>query len=349
MRGTTQAWQHPESVTVYIVRREISPDPATGRPRARWHVRYQARRRSPIVHLGVFESETLAKIRRQAALEEVARGGTPTRVRVAPAPAVLVTVAVAAEEWLGTLQDLAPSTLKGYRKAVRDQPDWLSSLDAHSLTRAHVQTFALDLGARFKRGTAAKELGVLRRALDHAGVEPNPAADRRIRLPRAQRRVYRLPTRAQLAAMHEAMPSRSALMLLLEHTGLRIKEAAALRWRDIDHERARLLVSDSKTAAGRRFVERLPDAPPFPWPPPGTQPEDIVFRSPSPASLTGMIRVAHERHGTFLMSSHELRHLHASRLLHDGVLSPAQIAARLGHASPLVTLGTYAHLVPPSD
>lgn len=327
-------------MTVYIVKRDTKKGP-------RWHVRFQARRRSAIVHLGSFESETLAKIRRQTALEEVARGGTPSRV--APAPRVQVTVAVAAGAWLVTLQDLAPSTLKGYRKAVRDLPDWLAGLDAHSVTRAHVQAHALELGERFKRGTAAKELGILRRALDHAGVEPNPAADRRIRLPRAERHVYRLPTRAELAAMHEVMPSRSELMLLLEHTGLRIGEAAGLRWRDVDHARERLLVGDSKTPAGRRFVERLPGAPGFPIPSDGIDPMELVFRSPSPSSLTGMIRVAHERHNTFLMSAHEFRHLHASRLLHDGVLSPAQIAARLGHASPLITLGTYAHLVPPSD
>lgn len=340
----TEAWQHPESVTVYIVRRETKRGP-------RWHVRFQARRRSPIVHLGVFESETLAKIRRQAALEEVARTGFATRAPVV-APVAACTVAAAAGAWLATLQDLAPSTLKGYRKAVRDLPDWLAGLGVDEVTRAHVQAFALELGERFKRGTTAKEIGILRRALDYAGVDPNPAAAR-IRLPRAQRRVYRLPTRAQLAAMHEAMPSRSALMLLLEHTGLRIEEAGALRWRDIDAARARLLVSgearEVKTNAARRFVEHLPGCPPFPVAPRGVDPDDRVFHSPSPSSLTGMIRVSHLRHGTFLMSAHEFRHLHASRLLHDGILSPAQIAARLGHANPGVTLGVYAHLVPPNE
>lgn len=337
----TQAWQPAGSVTVYIVKRE------TGKG-ARWHVRYQARRRSPIVHLGSFESETLAKLRRQAALEEVARGGTPSRALPAE-PAPVLTVALAGQAWLVTLQDLAPNTVKGYRKAVRDLPDWLAGIEVEGMTRAHVQAYALELGERFKRSTTAKELGVLRRLLDHAGAEPNPAADRRIRLPRAERHVYRLPTRAQLAAMHEAMPSRSALMLLLEHTGLRIEEATALRWRDVDHARGRLLVADSKTPSGVRFVERLPGSPPFPVAPRNVDPADRVFRSPSPASLTGILSVSHKRHKTFLMSAHEFRHLHASRLLHDGILSPAQIAARLGHASPLITLGTYAHLVPPSD
>jgi integrase len=49
------------------------------------------------------------------------------------------------------------------------------------------------------------------------------------------------------------------------------------------------------------------------------------------------------------MSSHEFRHLAASRWLHEGVLSPAEIAARLGHTTPAVLMMTYAHVLPPSD
>lgn len=336
-------------MSVIIVKRRISPDPRTGRERFRWHVRYQAHRRSPIVHLGSFESETLAKLRRQSALEDVARGRAPSR-DAPPQPVAALTIREANDALYATLQDLAPRTLKVYRQAFANQPRWLAETPVDAVSVHDVQRYALELGARFKRSTTSKEIGVLRRVLDHAGVDPNPAASRRVRLPRAQRRVYRLPTRAQLEAMRAVMPARAELMLLLEHTGLRIGEAAALRWQDIDHERRRLLVTgEVKTPASRRWVEHLPGCPPFPTPPPGAEPGDRVFRAPSPESLTGMIRVAHLRHGTFLMSAHEFRHLHASRLLHDGTLSPAQIAARLGHATPTITLNTYTHVVPPSE
>jgi integrase len=45
---------------------------------------------------------------------------------------------------------------------------------------------------------------------------------------------------------------------------------------------------------------------------------------------------------------HDLRHLHASLLLADGLPVPA-VAARLGHASPAVTMTVYAHALKGQD
>jgi integrase len=41
-------------------------------------------------------------------------------------------------------------------------------------------------------------------------------------------------------------------------SGLRIGECIALRWRDVDLAHGRLLVGDSKTDAGVRYVDLLP-------------------------------------------------------------------------------------------
>ena len=45
------------------------------------------------------------------------------------------------------------------------------------------------------------------------------------------------------------------------------------------------------------------------------------------------------------MRFHDLRHTFASTLLSNGV-SIAAVAGWLGHASPTVTLSTYAHMMP---
>jgi integrase len=45
-----------------------------------------------------------------------------------------------------------------------------------------------------------------------------------------------------------------ALIATLIYAGLRIGEATALRWRDIDLANGRISVSDSKTQAGIRLV-----------------------------------------------------------------------------------------------
>jgi integrase len=239
-------------------------------------------------------------------------------------------------------------------------PAWLERIDWRDVKPSDVQRFATERGKTCKRGTVRKDLGVLRQVLDHAALDypdakPNPASLRRLHVVKTASKEYRLPTRAQLVEIHRVLASRSELMTLLEWTGLRIEEAAALRWDDFSTDpktgRRRLWVRVSKTRAGVRFVEHLQDAPAFPAAPevrpPGFSVDGLVFRSPKPSTLTNALARAHRTHGTFLMSAHEFRHLAASRWLHEGVLSPAQIAARLGHTTPAVLLTTYAHVVPP--
>jgi integrase len=316
--------------SVYIVRRQ------TKTRGERFHVRYQRARRSPSILLGVFDTEARALLRREVALDEIARNVEPTR---APKEALAASsVRDAAVAWLATLTDLAPRTLKNYRRTVATLPAWLERKDPLLVDHADIQRFVQELAARkFARATIEREIVALRSVLDYAGASPNPASDRRVRLPRKIRKAYRLPSRADILELHAALPDRIPLMILLEHTGLRVSEVAALLPSDHDRPRNRILVRDSKTTAGRRWVERLPGAPEFP---------DLPL-TPSPLSFTAAIWHAHRRGACPLYSAHDWRHLHASRLLHEGILSPAQIAARLGHANAGVTLGVYSHVVPP--
>ena len=46
---------------------------------------------------------------------------------------------------------------------------------------------------------------------------------------------------------------------------------------------------------------------------------------------------------------YDLRHTHASLLIHEGMMHPKVIAERLGHASTKLTMDTYGHLFAGSD
>lgn len=327
-------------MSVYIVERE------TKTKGKRFHVRYEQGRDDPIIHLGVFATEEDAIIRRNEAIAVVARGEVPYRKRIERKPP-RQTMREAGDAWIETLHDLAPRTIKNYRRTILTLPAWLAGMHPQDVTHRDVQRFVDEMKPRFARTTIERELVAMLSVLDYAGV-PNPSSGRKLRLPRKQRKPFRLPSREDIAALHAALPDRVELLVFLEHTGLRIGEAAMLRWGDFDAKRGRFLVQDAKTAAGRRWVEHLPGAPVFPDPPEDADAHGVAF-SPSPLSLTAAIWHAHKRGACPLYSAHDFRHLHASRLLHDGVLSPAQIAARLGHADPGVTLRVYSHVVPPES
>lgn len=312
-----------------------------------------------VLHLGTYGDEKLAWRRKIAVLDEITRHATDAAALSALTAGASerrdLPVAAVAQAWLAAREDsLAPGTFRSQRQSVNAFPAWLSRIDWRDVKPSDVQRFATERGKTCKRGTVRKDLGVLRQVLDHASLDdprPNPASLRRLHVVKSAAKEYRLPTRAQLAEIHAVLASRSDLMTLLEFTGLRIEEAAELRWDDFSVDpkthRERLRVRVSKTRAGVRFVERLSNSPAFPVGSNDAHPTDLVFRSPKPSTLTNALSRAHAKHGTFLMSSHEFRHLAASRWLHEGVLSPAQIAARLGHTTPAVLLTTYAHVVPP--
>lgn len=55
-----------------------------------------------------------------------------------------------------------------------------------------------------------------------------------------------------------------------------------------------------------------------------------------------------ERLGIKYLTPHQLRHLHASLLLKEGLSVPV-VSQRLGHANPNITLSVYAHVVGEQD
>ena len=184
-------------------------------------------------------------------------------------------------------------------------------------------------------------------------------------------------TNLELRKFLEAVKSERLypLWLTLSMTGLRRGEALALRWTDIDLERARLSVRRSfvpingmvevhepKTSRGRRLValdpftvsvlkmwsrrqkeERLERGPV--WTDSG-----LVFTRPDgklihPERVSKAFRVAVKRSGLPPIHLHDLRHTHATLALAAGV-HPKVVSDRLGHATVAITLDIYSHAIP---
>lgn len=209
-------------------------------------------------------------------------------------------------------------------------------------------------------------------------VAENPAA-------RAQRPIYRArrrplwDTRQLTAFIERASASHHyALFLLLITTGLRLGEALALTWADVDTAAALVTVrgtlvldhghrrvnppksADSQRtiaipretadaleeqrrlqAAWRQYAGRR-------WRETGFVFTGNTGSSMPHATPAKALRVWCMELGLPRMTPHDLRHLHASLLISAGVPVTA-VSARLGHASPDTTLRVYAHVLSGQD
>ena len=182
-----------------------------------------------------------------------------------------------------------------------------------------------------------------------------------------------------IAAAREEADSRTDLrsrgvyvfFMLAYYTGLRKGEIHALRWTDIDGDYLWVRRSITQKLKGEPWVETPPKNPssvrrlqiPAPLKAvlddfkaeqrrgPVWKESFFVVGGPAPIPDT-TIEKANERFaaaaGVKKITIHEFRHSHASILCNAGI-NIKEIARRLGHADPEITLKTYSHLYPAEE
>jgi integrase len=103
-------------------------------------------------------------------------------------------------------------------------------------------------GLTLKPASIRRYLATLRAVLDFAGVDPNPARDNRVRLPREQHVPVDPPSAQDVEAIIATIPQRWRLPLrTLEQTGMRVGELHALAWATSTRS-----ARDSGSSRGRR-------------------------------------------------------------------------------------------------
>jgi integrase len=189
-----------------------------------------------------------------------------------------------------------------------------------------------------------------------------------------RRRPVYLESAEQIAAMIDAATEldakpqartagRRALIATLVFAGLRIGEATALTWQDIDLADGQVSVGNSKTEAGIRFVDILPalrdELLAHRQANHGARPDDLVFptstgsRRDKDNARERVIRPVVAYANTLLarrghaplpegVTAHKLRHTFASILFVRGE-DPPYVMSQLGHTDPAFTLRVYAH------
>jgi integrase len=193
----------------------------------------------------------------------------------------------------------------------------------------------------------------------------NPASP--VAPPRPPSREMRYLTAREVNGIAAEVPARySALVLLLAYSGLRIGEASALRVRNLDLMRRKVLVVEAASEPdGRRLVgetktkqKRSVSFPAFvrdrltdhlaEFGHPG--PDSLVFTTEdgTPVGQHAFLRTfkrACVRGGVEPLRVHDLRHT-AVALMIETRAHPKEIQEALGHASIKTTLDVYGHLFP---
>lgn len=158
-------------------------------------------------------------------------------------------------------------------------------------------------------------------------------------------------------------PEFIALFSVLFWTGCREGEALALTVRDIHFDTATLSITKTvepiegfgyrsqspKTSASYREVSMPPQLVAIlrDWiaQTNATRPADMLFRFNVRGSLSTLIHAGARRAGLPEIHTHDLRHSHASMLVHLG-FPPIVIRDRLGHSDIKMTMNVYSHLYP---
>jgi integrase len=328
--------------SLYITRRRTLTGP-------RYVVRYRLGGRAyPVVHGGSFEALKEAKTRRDFIAGELAAGRNP-----ADALQVLLEVPTSrlfrdcAEAYKSSRIDAAPKTIATIESYVKVLNETFGDRDPAKITFADVQDWVAQSG--LKASSVRQYLSTLRAVFDHAGLtgEANPARDPRLRLPRQEHEVVEPPSAADVEKIIAKAPKRWRLGLrTLAETGMRVGEAHALEWQDVDVDGSRFRIRHGKTAA-RRFVAVPPalmDEITATTPPDDRTPERRVFPGFTPSAAKNVMSRACTSAGIAHFHPHDLRHRYASVKIAEGV-PVTTVAAQLGHSRKSLTLDTYSHVL----
>lgn len=315
----------------------------------RYVVRYRLGGRAyPLEHGGSFKTVREAKARRDLIGGQLAAGRNPRDLLQAmvAAPTPTYTFAQLTERYRATRIDYAHETTKNMGSHLKALNAVFGERDPAAITVMDVQEWIA--ASTLKPSSLRRYLATLRAVLDFAAVEPNPARDDRVRLPREQTDVVDPPSAIEVETIIAHTPKRWRLPLrALEQTGMRVGELARLEWRDVDVSGSRFRVRQGKTATARRWVA-VPA-----WlmvevqetcPPDDRTPDRRVFHGLTPDVAGNVMWRACKAAGISNYSPHDLRHRYASVKIAEGV-PVTMLAAQLGHSRKSLTLDTYSHVL----
>jgi hypothetical protein len=193
----------------------------------RFVVRYRLGGRAwPVEHGGSFSTMKEARARRDLIAGELAAGRNPADVLRLTPDAPVVTFTTWCERFTSSRIDVDASTTRTYGAALRKAGEQFAQRDPATITAPEVAEWVAQLAQERKSATVRLYVVALRMLFDFAGVEPNPARDARVRLPKNTREEPNPPSAEHWEAIVRAVDARHRLpLVVVEQGGMRVGEA----------------------------------------------------------------------------------------------------------------------------
>jgi integrase len=318
-------------------------------------VRYRLGGRAyPIVHGGSFATQREARTRRDLIAGELAAGRNPAiALEQLKSPQVTAeTLRQLAPRYEASRIDYATETAKNLKSHLKRILERFGDRDPASISWAECQELAAAWSEELKPSSVGRYWRTFRLLLDFAGVDPNPARDKRVKLPTIIEEEPNPPTAKQFLAILDAIPARWPLPLVtIEQTAMTVGETASLAWGDVDVAESRFRLKRRNVKGARSVRARWVQVPrwlmdvikatcPFD----DRTAERRVFPGFTADAAKNAMARACKAAGIAHFHPHDLRHRRISLWHHQGI--PArQLADRAGHSRPSMSLDVYSHVL----
>jgi integrase len=318
----------------------------------RYRVRYRLGGRESLPRYGgSFKRMEFAKIRRDFIVGELVGQRVPDVRLLDGEQPTAPTFAESAKRWHESRIDVAESTRLQHRIQLDKLLPLIGTRRIDTLTAQDFADVVVALhGQGVARETIRKTLGAGAMTLHHAGIEPNPARDRSVKLPPDDSEEVNPPSADHVETAFRLIPSKHRLALLfLDWSGARVSAIDKTLVGDYDEQRRRVRLRKQTTKKRRALwidlhpvlAEQIEASL---GPREDRDPEARLFASSGANALRTAIAKSCRAAGIPVWSPHDLRHRRIS-LLHLSGVPWARIAEFVGQRKLSVTADTYTHVL----
>ena len=214
-------------------------------------------------HGGQFERRRDAEARKRWVAGELAAMRVPDFALLAEQPTV-PTLGAAADEWRASRTDVEDQTQNMHRSAfarIWKVCPHLRGRRIDKLTHEDVAELVAKLHqAGYRRESIKKSRTALKQTLTFKGIDPNPADDKRVKLPREKKAHIPPPEAEHVERIAETLPRHHVLpFLIIDACGPRVNELTSAQVGDLDEHRRGIRIRPENEKNQRYRLLELPD------------------------------------------------------------------------------------------